>query len=91
MHLVVLFVSFLPCVSAIAQVGVSPSSTPLPLPVSEPRDQPFTGTIQLHVDATDTIHSLFRVSETIPVQTCGEVVLLYPEWETTATGPQHRL
>jgi len=87
MRIVVLFVSVLLCISAIAQVGVSPSSTPLPPPVSEPRDQPFTGTIQLHVDATDTIHSLFRVSETIPVQTCGEVVLLYPEWETTSHGP----
>ncbi len=87
MRLVVLFVSVLLCVSANAQVGVSPSSTPLPAPVSEPRDQPFTGTIQLHVDATDAIHSLFRVSETIPVQTRGEVVLLYPEWETTSHGP----
>src|SRR6202789_4668140 len=87
MRLVALCVSALVCVSAVALVGTKPLSTPLPSPVPEPRDQPFKGAIQLHVDATDTIHSLFRVSETIPVQTRGEMVLLYPEWETTSHGP----
>jgi Peptidase M61 N-terminal domain len=87
MRLVVLCVSALLCVSAVAQVEIKPFSTALPPPVPEPRDQPFRGVIQLHVDATDTIHSLFRVSETISVQTRGEMVLLYPSWETTSHGP----
>lgn len=87
MRLVMLCVFVLFCVSAVAQVGVGPVSTPLPPPLPEPRNQPFKGTIQLHVDATDTIHGLFRVTETIPVQTRGEMVLLYPEWETTSHGP----
>jgi predicted metalloprotease with PDZ domain len=86
-RLVVLCVSALLCVSAVAQIGIKPLSTPLPPPVPEPRDQPFRGSIQLHVEATDTIHLLFHVTETIPVQTRGEVVLLYPEWETTSHGP----
>jgi hypothetical protein len=55
--------------------------------VPEPRDRPFKGAIQLHVQATDTIHSLFRVTETMPLQTRGEMVLLYPECETTSHGP----
>ena len=87
MRLGVLCVSALLCVSVGAQVGMKPLSTPLPPPVPEPRDQPFRGSIQLHVEATDTIHRLFHVTETIPVQTRGEMVLLYPEWETTSHGP----
>jgi predicted metalloprotease with PDZ domain len=87
MRFIVLCVSALLCVSAVAQVGAKPFSTPLPRPIPEPRDQFFRGTIQLHVDATDTIHSLFRVTESVPLQTPGEMVLLYPEWETTSHGP----
>ena len=87
MRFVVLCVSALVCATAVAQVGIGPFPIPSSLPVPEPRDQPFKGAIQLHIDATDTIHSLFRISETIPVQTRGEVVLLYPEWETTSHGP----
>ncbi len=87
MRFAVLCVFALLCVSAVAQVGAKPFSAPLPRSIPEPRDQLFRGTIQLHVDATDTIHSLFRVTETIPLQTSGEMVLLYPEWETTSHGP----
>ena len=87
MRFIVLCASALVCASAVAQVGGKPFSTPLPSSVPEPRDKPFRGTVQLHVDATDTIHSFFRVTETIPVHTRGEMVLLYPEWETTSHGP----
>ena len=68
MRFVVLCVSALHSVSAVAQLEAKPFSTPLPRPIPEPRDQLFRGRIQLHVDATDTIHSLFRVTETIPLQ-----------------------
>jgi predicted metalloprotease with PDZ domain len=87
MRFAVLYVSALVCASAVSQVGIKPFSNPFPSPVPEPRDQRFRGAIQLNVDATDTIHSVFRVTETIPVQTRGEMVLLYPEWETTSHGP----
>jgi len=87
MRFVVLCVSVLLCFSAVAQVEVKPLSTPLAPAVPEPRDQRFRGAIQLDVDVTDTIHSVFRVTETIPVQSGGEVVLLYPEWDTTSHGP----
>ena len=87
MRFVVLCVSALVCASAVAHVGIKPFPVPSSPPVPEPRDRPFKGAVQLHVDATDTIHSLFRVTETIPIQNRGEMVLLYPEWETTSHGP----
>src|SRR6187402_3836149 len=83
----VLCVFALASASMAAQVGTKPFPTPLPSPVPEPRDRLFRGAIQLHVDASDTVHRLFRVTETIPVQTRGAMVLLYPEWETTSHGP----
>jgi predicted metalloprotease with PDZ domain len=79
MRFVVSWVSALTCIALVAQVGARP--------VPEPRDHPFQGTIQLRVEATDVIHSLFRVTEMLPVQSSGELVLLYPQWETTSHGP----
>ena len=52
-----------------------------------PRDIPFHGAIQLKVDATDSVHKIFRVRETIPVQKPGAMVLLYPQWETGSHSP----
>lgn len=52
-----------------------------------PRDIPFRGAIQLKVDATDSVHKIFRVRETIPVQGPGAMVLLYPQWETGSHSP----
>lgn len=72
---------------AAAQVGSGPVAHRLPATVSLPRDQPFQGTVHLRIDATDTGHGLFRVAETLPVQSSGEMVLLYPEWETTSHAP----
>jgi predicted metalloprotease with PDZ domain len=51
------------------------------------RDLPFRGTIQLQVDATDSVHKIFRVQQTIPVQKPGPMVLLYPQWETGSHSP----
>ncbi|MGH8124345.1 MAG: M61 family metallopeptidase [Rhodanobacteraceae bacterium] len=47
--------------------------------IPPPQDTPYPGTIRLHVDASDTAQGIFRVHETIPVQT-GELTLLYPKW-----------
>ncbi|MGH8153888.1 MAG: M61 family metallopeptidase [Rhodanobacteraceae bacterium] len=51
-----------------------------------PQDTPYLGTIAIHVDATDTTQGIFRVHETIPVQS-GELTLLYPKWIPGAHSP----
>ena len=49
-------------------------------PIPPPQDQPYPGTIRLHVDAADTNHRVFHVHEKLPVVGGEELVLLYPEW-----------
>ena len=61
--------------------------------VPPPRDTPYVGTIDIHVDASDTSQGIFRVQETIPVQ-AGELTLLYPKWipgNHSPTGPIDKL
>jgi predicted metalloprotease with PDZ domain len=65
-----------------ASPGPQPAAAAAPLPA--PRDLPFQGVIKLQVDATDSVHKIFRVHETIPVQGRGPMVLLYPQWETAS-------
>lgn len=60
-----------------------PPAPALPRPV----DHAFAGKITLAVNATDTNHQVFQVHETIPVQQTGDVVLLYPQWETGSHAP----
>ncbi len=58
-------------------------------PYRPPQDKPFDGKISLEVDATDTVHKVFRVHERIPVQAAGPATLLFPQWELdshAATG-----
>lgn len=73
--------------SAAAQVGVGPVALASPPGLPNPQDKAFDGTITLAVDATDTDHQVFSVHETIPVQMSGDVVLLYPQWETGSHAP----
>jgi predicted metalloprotease with PDZ domain len=47
----------------------------------------FQGAIELDVDATDTRHGIVKSHEVIPVQAAGDLVLLYPEWETASHAP----
>ncbi|HKZ10806.1 MAG TPA: peptidase M61 [Rhodanobacteraceae bacterium] len=57
--------------------------------IAPPQDTPYPGTLQIHVDASDTRQGIFRVHETIPVQ-AGELTLLYPEWlpgDHSPSGP----
>lgn len=70
--------------AAAAQVGIGPQPAPPPPPIPAPRDASFDGTIALAVDATDTRQKVFRVHEVIPVQAPGDLILLYPEWETSS-------
>lgn len=81
------FARFLFCGSLAAQVGSGPLGTFMPPPLPEPNDRPIPGFIQLSVDATDTSRSIFRVTERVPLQAAGELILLYPEWETTSHAP----
>lgn len=53
-----------------------------------PRDVPYPGVVQLKVDATDVDHRVFAVHETIPVQTSGDLVLLYPQWLPGTHAPE---
>jgi predicted metalloprotease with PDZ domain len=72
---------------AAAQVGTGPVALPAPPALPQAVDAPFRGTIELAVQATDTAHQVFSVHETIPVQKTGDMVLLYPEWETGSHAP----
>ena len=55
--------------------------------VPAPQDRDYTpGMLQIHVDATDVAHRIFRVRETIPVQS-GPLTLLYPQWLPGVHGP----
>jgi Peptidase M61 N-terminal domain len=52
-----------------------------------PRDVAFRGCIELQVDATDTVHKIFAVTEIVPVQRAGPATLLYPQWDTGSHTP----
>lgn len=58
----------------------SPDAAPVTDTIPAARDVPWPGTISLSVDATDTTHGIFRVTETIPVAAAGPLTLLYPKW-----------
>ncbi|MBV8754784.1 MAG: M61 family metallopeptidase [Hyphomicrobiales bacterium] len=55
--------------------------------IPEPQDRPYPGVIRLVVDASDVTRHIFRVKETIPVES-GEIILLYPKWLPGAHGPR---
>ena len=55
--------------------------------VPAPQDRDYApGMLQIHVDATDLAHRVFRVRETIPVKG-GPLTLLYPQWLPGVHGP----
>ena len=59
--------------------------------VPAPRDIPFKGEMTLRVDATDQVHKILRVRQTIPVQGKGKMVLMYPQWETDSHSATQEL
>jgi predicted metalloprotease with PDZ domain len=65
--------------TAFAQMSLSP--------IPEPQDRPYLGVIRLVVDATDVTRHVFRVKETIPVES-GALILLYPKWLPGNHGPR---
>ncbi|UGQ45151.1 M61 family metallopeptidase [Massilia endophytica] len=54
--------------------------------IPKPVDQPYPGTIQMKIDASDTTQHVFRIQQTIPVKP-GKMTLLYPQWVTAQHGP----
>jgi predicted metalloprotease with PDZ domain len=76
------------CSKALAQTP--PSPLPLPPEIVAPSDTPFSGTIRLGVDATDVTRHIFRVTETIPVQS-GPLTLYYPKWLPGTHAPAGRI
>ncbi|QBE64931.1 M61 family metallopeptidase [Pseudoduganella lutea] len=74
--------AILPALFAFAVFANSASATPLPPSV----DQPYPGTIQMKIDASDTARNIFRIQQSIPVKP-GKLTLLYPQWVTAQHGP----
>lgn len=68
---------------------LAPQALPIVPTVPEPRDVGWTaGTIQLDVDATDTVRRIMKVTETIPVAGEGPLTLLLPEWLPGSHAPR---
>jgi predicted metalloprotease with PDZ domain len=78
--------------AAVAGTVVAFAQTPAPLPatIAEPQDRPYPGVIRLAVDASDVTRHIFRVHETIPVES-GGLTLLYPKWGPGSHGPIGRV
>jgi len=85
-------VVFIAGCAALIAARIAPAQTPLPLPseIAAPKDVPFPGTIRLAVDATDVTRHIFRVKETVPVQS-GSLTLLYPKWLPGTHSPTGRI
>jgi len=86
------------CLAATALFATAPAfaqtTLPQPLPyppaIPAPLDVAWPGTLRLAVDITDLDRHIMSVTETIPVQKPGDLVLLYPAWvpgDHSATGP----
>ncbi|ESQ76761.1 M61 family metallopeptidase [Asticcacaulis sp. AC402] len=65
-----------------AQAQSVPPAMPAALPpgLPAPQDVDYPGTIQLHVDASDTDRHIIRIREVIPVAQAGRLTLLVPKW-----------
>jgi predicted metalloprotease with PDZ domain len=78
----------------VALLSTAQSAPPQPAaataPVPSPRDQPYPGTIELAVDASNIAQDIFTVHETIPVARGAALTLLYPEWRPGNHSPTAR-
>ena len=83
------------CGSAAAQIVPALNSKPVaydkPSTVPAARDVPFSGTVQLTVDATDVTRGIFRIHQRIPVSNAGDLVLLYPKWVPGGHSPRNEI
>ena len=76
---------------ALARESAGPTPLPMPAEIPAAKDVPYPGTLTLSVDATDLDRRIFRVKETIPVASPGQMVLLYPEWLPGSHAPRGQL
>ncbi|QYF87618.1 M61 family metallopeptidase [Brevundimonas sp. PAMC22021] len=56
-------------------------------PLPQVQDAPWPGVVRLQVNATDLNRRIFDVTETIPVERSGPLVLFFPEWLPGNHGP----
>ena len=75
-----LLASAAPAFAQVPQGNSAPQPVPIVDTIPAARDIPYPGTIQLDVDATDTVRGIFRVKEQIPVAKAGPMALLFPKW-----------
>lgn len=84
--LAVALIYAMPC-GSVADAAESPlpaSAKTIPAMADDERE---IGPLSLDVDATDTQHGIIKAQETIAVPSTGELVLMYPEWETASHAP----
>ncbi|MDE2412750.1 MAG: M61 family metallopeptidase [Sphingomonadales bacterium] len=67
----------------------APTAAPITQTVPDARDTPYSGTIKLDIDATDTVRGVYRVTETIPVApNARTLTVLFPQWLPGNHGPR---
>jgi len=72
------------------QVLSAPQTVPIPATVPDAVDTPYPGgTMELAIDATDTVRGVYRVTQTIPVaRSTSRLTLLFPRWLPGNHGPR---
>jgi predicted metalloprotease with PDZ domain len=82
----------------IAAPALAQRSMPQPLPIVDmvppAQDTAYPGTLSVHVDATDTLRGVFKVTQRIPVPAAlagKRMALLFPKWLPGKHGPRGEL
>lgn len=66
--------------AVLAPAAFSQEMAPPAVPVEQPKNIAYPGTLKVTVDATDLDHRIFQVTESIPVTGEGDLVLMLPKW-----------
>ena len=68
----------------------APMAVPLSRQVPDAADLPYPGgTMRLDIDATDTVRGVYRVTQTVPVASGQQkLILLFPQWLPGNHGPR---
>ena len=69
----------------------APVITPIVSTIPDPVDEPLSAPMTLEVDASDIARAIYRVKQSIPVESGKPVILLYPEWLPGKHGPRGAL
>ncbi len=76
--------------AAIAE-NSKPKAIPIVETIPKAQDIPFKGVMTLKVDATNIDQAIFNITQTIPVQKAGPMVLLFPQWLPGAHAPRGKI